>query len=232
VRLQYNSDMYKLSPSDLTFLWDSCKHCFYLKVKHNIVYRGGFPSIFGKMANLTSNFYQDKPTSELSPELPPGRMIFKEKYVKSGAISVPEVSAQAYIRGRFDAVIEFEDGSYGVVDYKTSEAKDERAAFYSRQLSAYAYALENPAPRALHLSPVSRLGLFVITPERFEKSAVEEPVFVNKTTWVEVARDDEAFLGFIEEVLQVLESPDRPESGGSCAVCSYRSKLKVFEDQE
>jgi len=140
--------MYKLSPSDLTFLWNSCKHCFYLKVKHNIVYRGGFPSIFGKMANLTSDFYQDKPTSEISPELPPGTMKLKEKYVKSAPISVPGLTAQAYIRGRFDAVIEFEDGSYGVMDYKTSDAKDEHATFYSRQLSAYAYALENPGQQA------------------------------------------------------------------------------------
>jgi ATP-dependent exoDNAse (exonuclease V) beta subunit len=127
-------------------------------VKHNIVYHGGFPSIFGKMANLTSDFYQDKHTKEISPDLPPGRMKFKEKYVKSLPISISGLKEQAYIRGRFDAVIEFEDGSYGVVDYKTSDAKEERAAFYSRQLSAYAYALENPAPNALSLSPVSKLG--------------------------------------------------------------------------
>ena len=223
--------MYKLSPSDLTFLWDGCKHCFYLKVKHNIVYRGGFPSIFGKMANLTSDFYQDKSTSEISSELPPGRMKFKEKYVKSAPIAAPGLSAQAFIRGRFDAVIEFEDGSYGVVDYKTSDAKDEHAAFYSRQLSAYAYALEHPAPKALELSPVSRLGLYVITPERYERSAGEEMVFVNKTTWVEVARDDEAFLGLIGEVLRVLEAPGPPESSRGCAACTYRSKMQAFEEQ-
>lgn len=221
--------MYKLSPSDLTFLWDGCKRCFYLKVKHKIVYRGGFPSIFGKMANLTSNFYQDKLTSEISPDLPPGRMKFKEKYVKSAPISVPGLTSQAFIRGRFDAVIEFEDGSYGVVDYKTAEAKDEHAAFYSRQLSAYAYALENPAPKALNLSPVSRLGLFVVTPERYEKSATEETVFVNKTTWIEVQRDDEAFLGLIGEVLTILEAPNPPEPSGGCALCNYRRTLKGFE---
>ena len=223
--------MYKLSPSDLTFLWDSCKHCFYLKVKHNIVYRGGFPSIFGKMANLTSDFYQDKPTSEISPDLPPGMMKFKEKYVKSAPISVPGLSAQAFIRGRFDAVIEFNDGSYGVVDYKTSEAKEEHATFYSRQLSAYAYALENPAPKALELSPVSRLGLYVITPERYEMSARDEMVFVNKTTWVKVQRDDEAFLGLIGEILALLESPKPPESSKGCPACKYRSQMLAFEKQ-
>ena len=223
--------MYKLSPSDLTFLWDSCKKCFYLKVKHNIVYRGGFPSIFGKMANLTSDFYQDKSTSEISPDLPPGTMKFKEKYVKSAPISVSGLSTQAYIRGRFDAVIEFEDGSYGVMDYKTSEAKEEHAAFYSRQLSAYAYALENPAPKALELSPVSMLGLYVITPERYEMSAGEEMVFVNKATWVEVPRDDEAFLGLIGEILSLLESPNPPEPSRRCPACTYRSQMQAFEEQ-
>ena len=224
--------MYKLSPSDLTFLWDSCKYCFYLKVKHNIVYRGIFPSMFGKMANLTSDFYQDKPTSEISPALPPGTMKLKEKYVKSAPILVPGISAQAYIRGRFDAVIEFEDGSYGIMDYKTSDAKDEHAAFYSRQLSAYAYALENPAPDALRLSPVSRLGLFVVTPERFEMSVKGETVFVNKTTWVEVQRDDEAFLGLIGEILAILESSAPPEASKGCPTCSYRTSMQEFETQE
>lgn len=175
--------MYKLSPSDLTFAWDGCKYCFYLKVRHGITYRGPFPGIFGKMANLTSEFYLGKPTAEITPDLPPGVVRYRERFVKSAPISIPGATSQCYIYGRFDAVIEFEDDSYGIVDYKTSDARDEHAAFYSRQLSAYAYALENPAPKALALSPVSRLGLFVITPDRFESAPSREMVFVNKTTW-------------------------------------------------
>ena len=104
--------MYKISPSDLTFSWDGCKYCFYLKVKHNIVLRGPFPGIFTKMANLTSDFYLGKPTSEISPDLPPGIVKLKEKFVKSAPISIPGAKSQCYINGRFDAVIEFDDGSY------------------------------------------------------------------------------------------------------------------------
>ena len=150
--------VYKLSPSDLTFLWDGCKHCFYLKVKHNIVYRGGFPSIFGKMANLTSYFYQDKLTFEIAPDLPPGRVKFREKWVKSAPISIPGSNSQCFIRGRLDAVIEFDDGSYGVVDYKTSDAKDEHANFYSQQLSAYASRLKIPPPVPCTYSPSAGWG--------------------------------------------------------------------------
>ena len=220
--------MYKLSPSDLTFNWDGCKYCFYLKVKHNIVLRGIFPGIFGRMANLTSEFYLGRSTSDISPDLPPGVVKLREKFVKSAPISIPGAASQCYINGRFDAVLEFEDGSYGIVDYKTSEAKDEHVAFYSRQLSAYAYALEHPAPKALSLSPISRLGLFVITPDRFETTSNNEMVFVNKTTWMDVPRDDAAFLALLGEVLAVLDAPAPPKSSEDCEVCNYRNSMQEF----
>ena len=177
---------YTLSPSDLTFSWDGCKRCFYLKVKHNIVYRGPFPGMFGKMGDLTSNYYLDKPSSEISPGLPAGKVTLREKWVKSAPISFPDTPSQCMIKGRFDAIMAFEDGSYGIIDYKTSDASEEKAAFYSRQLSAYAYALENPAPGALSLSPITRLGLFIITPERFEKMPAGETGFVTRTTWMDI----------------------------------------------
>jgi ATP-dependent exoDNAse (exonuclease V) beta subunit len=113
------------------------------------------------MGDLTSRFYLDKPASEISPDLPPGIVKYKEKWVKSSPISFPDSASQCVIRGRFDAVIAFEDGSYGIIDYKTSDASAEKAAFYSRQLSAYAYALEraqlctHPPAGAVHHHPAS-----------------------------------------------------------------------------
>lgn len=216
--------MYKLSPSDLTFLWSGCKYCFYLKVKHKIMYRGAFPSIFGKMSNLTSNYYHEQPSGLISSDLPPGKLILKEKFVRSVPISFPGLDVEAFISGRFDALIEFEDGSYGIVDYKTSDAKEEHAGFYRVQLSAYAYALENPAPNALGLSPVSRMGLFVVTPDRYESSTGNEMVFVNRTTWVEVPRDDDNFLSLIREILSVLGRDDPPQPSPGCPLCEYRSQ--------
>jgi hypothetical protein len=221
--------MYKISPSDLTFGWDGCKYCFYLKVKHNIALGGIFPGIFGKMANLTSEFYMGRSTQDISPDLPPGVVTLREKFVRSMPISPPGANSQCYIKGRFDAVFAFEDGTYGIVDYKTSEAKEEQAAFYSRQLSAYAYALENPAPNSLSLSPVTRLGLFVVTPNRFEPSASSEMVFVNKTTWMDVPRDDEAFLNLLGEVVRLLDEPEPPDPADDCETCNYRKRMEEYE---
>ena len=220
--------IYKLSPSDLTFAWDECRYCFYMKVKHNVVLRTPFPGMFGKMANLTSDYYHDKPAREIDPSLPAGMVKFREKFVRSAPISVPGAVSQCYISGRFDAVIEFEDGSYGIVDYKTSEAKDEHVAFYSRQLTAYAYALEHPAENALSLTPVSRMGLFVVTPHQYKRTPAGEVIYVNKTTWMEIPREDQVFLAFLGEVLAVLDAPHPPPSSQDCGVCQYREHMREF----
>jgi hypothetical protein len=121
-------------------------------------------------------------------------------------------------------VIAFDDGSFGIVDYKTSDPRQEHAAFYSRQLSAYAFALENPAPGALGLAPISRLGLFIITPQHFERTMHDEMVFTSRTTWVDVPRDDQAFLALLGQVLAVLDAPIPPEPSESCGVCNYRKE--------
>lgn len=213
---------YNLSPSDLTFLWDGCKRCFYLKVKHNIVYRGPFPGMFGRMGDLTSNYYLDKPSSEISPKLPAGIVKFREKWVKSVPISFPDISSQCVLKGRFDAIMAFNDGSYGIIDFKTSDASEEKAAFYSRQLSAYAYALENPAPGALSISPITRLGLFIITPHRFERLPTGEIAFVNKTTWMDVPRDDAIFLSLLREIVTLLDKSAPPDPAEDCGLCNYR----------
>jgi hypothetical protein len=181
------------------------------------------------MANLTSSFYHEKPSGEITPDLPTGKVKYREQFVKSAPISVPGTESQCYINGRFDAVIEFEDGTYGVVDYKTSDPREEHTAFYSRQLTAYAWALENPAPHALELSPVSRLGLFIITPERYERSPGGEMVFINRTTWMDVPRDDAAFLQLLGEVLTLLDAPLPPAPSETCGLCNYRKSMADFQ---
>jgi len=214
--------VYNLSPSDLTFLWDGCKRCFYLKVKYNIIYRGPFPGMFGRMGDLTSNYYLNKPSSELSPELPKGIVKYREKWVKSVPISFSDTFTQCVIKGRFDAIMAFEDGTYGIIDYKTSDASEEKAAFYSRQLSAYAYALENPAPGALSISPITHLGLYIITPHRFERMPNGELAFVTKATWMEVPRNDATFLAFLREIVTLLDEPIPPDPAEDCGLCNYR----------
>ena len=156
---------YRLSPSDLTFGYQGCKRCFYLKVVNGIAQPSiPLPSIFTQIAGLLKDHYDGKHTTSLHAALPPGMVILGEKYVKSSVIQLPNHQASCYISGRFDIVLSFDDGTYGVIDFKTGNPSRESANLYRRQLQAYAYALEHPAPRALALSPITKLGLLYFYP--------------------------------------------------------------------
>jgi len=213
---------YRLSPSDFAFLYEGCKRCFYLKVVNNITQPSTpLPSIFSKIAGLLKDYYAGKNTKELHADLPPGTVDYGEKNVQSKDIQFPNHKVACFIRGRFDIAIRFEDGTYGVVDFKTGHPNDEYVPLYSRQLHAYAYALENAAPRALALSPITKMGLVYFYPSRIEQNNIERLFYEAEIKWVEIQKDNERFLEFIEQVLGVLESPSPPASSPDCKWCKY-----------
>ena len=183
------------------------------------------PSIFSKIAGLLKNHYTDKHTSELHVALPPGIISHGEKNVKSEIIKSPNHEATCYISGRFDIVVSFEDGTYGVIDFKTGNPNRESSNLYSRQLHAYAYALEHPAPGALALSPITKLGLLYFYPSSINQQNIERLSYEADVTWVEIEKEEKSFLRFIEKVLDLLELPEAPEHSPNCQWCSYISKL-------
>ena len=219
--------MWKLAPSDLTFLWSECPRCFYLKVVHNLRRPySPFPSIFTRIDRLMKDYFQDKPCEELTPDLPEGVVKMGDRWVTSTPIVLPGHAPSCYLTGKFDCLVEFVDGSYGVVDFKTSEAKPEHVPFYSRQLHAYAYALEYSAPNCLHLSPVSRLGLLTVEPVLMDRLHPGRIAYLGDVTWQECPMSYPDFLSFLEEVIAILSSPDPPESGPNCAYCAYRQSAR------
>ena len=223
-----HSTSWKLSPSDLTFLWDECPRCFYLKVVHGYTRpAGAFPRIFSRIDQLMKAFFQDLPTADISPSLPEGFVRFGDRWVVSQPIHLPGHAHSVYIKGRFDSVVEFADGSFGVVDFKTSQPRQEHVAFYSRQLHAYAYALENPAGKALHLAPVSRLGLLCVEPMTMSGDIIDRLAYVGEVTWLDCPKDERGFLGFIDGVLSVLENPQPPPPSDSCTFCQYREQARL-----
>jgi len=218
---------YKLSPSDLTFGYEGCKRCFYLKVVQGISQPSiPLPSIFTQIASLLKNHYDGKHTKSLHAKIPPGAVILGEKYVKSSIIQLPNHDDTCYISGRFDIVISFDDGSYGVIDFKTGSPSKDSANLYKRQLQAYAYALEHPAPRALALTPITKLGLLYFYPSSINQSSIRRLSYRADITWVEIEKDEDDFLQFLDKVLGVLELPELPECTPGCQWCCYYNKLR------
>src|SRR5439155_7747883 len=142
--------------------------CFYLKVMKGFRRPSSpMPKIFTNIDLQMKQCFAGKRTTLAVPTLPAGVFEYSEKWVQSTPIVVPGHASQCVIRGKFDNAIKFDDGSYGLDDFKTSSRNSEHVPLYSRQLHAYTYAVENAAPGCLSLKPISRLGLLVFEPGMF-----------------------------------------------------------------
>lgn len=218
---------WKLSPSDFAFLWQECKRCFYLKVARGFNRPSApFPSIFSTIDLLMKGYFEGKPTADIDPSLPSGVVAHGDMWVESAPIEVPGTSSTCFIRGKFDTVLRFDDGSYGVVDFKTSKVKDSHRWLYSRQLHAYALALERPGSHQLHLAPVSRLGLLCVQPEAM--TAIERGYAYNaRAAWLDCPRDDVSFMAFLREVVDLLDQPALPRAADDCSWCKYRNQARA-----
>ncbi len=133
----------KLSPSELTFLWDECRRCFYLKVMQKFN-RPSAPmaKIFTRIDQAMKTYYSDKSPHEISADLPEGRIFISEKFVQSEPIELPGHALRCHFSGKIDAYIRFDDGTFGVIDFKTSDPAPHHLEFYNRQLQAYKYCLK------------------------------------------------------------------------------------------
>jgi hypothetical protein len=220
--------LYKLSPSQLTFSWDECPRCFYLKAVLGIDRPSmAFPKIFTRIDSLMKRLFAGQPTSVLSPELPTGRVAMQGNWVLSAPIAFPDIAASCYIKGAFDSVLAFDDGSYAVIDFKTSSPSREHIGFYGRQLSAYAYALEHPGERGLHVAPITKLGLLYLDPVDIAHGEDHKRItYGGQVTWQELPKDEGKFLEFLRAVLTLLSLPEPPPAAETCGFCAYRDAAR------
>ncbi len=218
--------LWKLSPSDFGFLWNECPKCFYLKVTQKYSRPGMMPRIFTAIDAQMRDRFHGKRTEELAPMLPPGTFDCTDQRVRSGPISRPGCNSLSYLNGKIDALVRLDDKTFAVVDFKTTSQSGNNVATYSRQLHAYAYALENAAPTELLLKPIVRLGLLVFEPRAFH-SAAEAATLSGSLTWQEIPRDDAGFLAYLDEVGRLLNSPSIPTSAPGCAWCSHRETSRL-----
>jgi len=219
---------YKLSPSDFAFLWEECKCCFYLKVAMGFDRpRSAFPSIFGAIDSAMTACYNGMHAQAITTGMPNGRIRLGQKWVRSRPIPVGIGDRTYCISGRLDALIELEDNTWGVIDFKTSKARGPQIPLYSRQLHAYAYALENPARDPLPVGPVTRLGLLVFEPTSLVHNTDQTADLKGRLTWVEMRRDDAAFMDFLGQVVALVSQPEPPDPAPDCPWCAYRAASRA-----
>lgn len=221
--------LYTLYPSDLTWLYADCPRCFYLKLRHR-VWRpdGGFPGIFSKIDSAIKKYCLALERTELvCPDMPPGRFVLDApKSVQSCTFSLDGRTARFELAGKPDTIIQWDDGSYAVIDFKTSAIREQNVAKYGDQLEMYACALEKPAPGKAGLEPISSLGLLVWEPSLFDCLMPGEPLRLEgQLAWIPVARRHDELKATLAQVMQVLDGEGPPQAGVKCKFCAYPGKL-------
>ena len=233
----------RLSPSSLTFLHDECPACFWHHYNGRPRPATAFPKVFGALDNAQKDFFVGRSVKEVSRSLPAG-VIQRGKRVKSETIALPGTSYRVQFGGDTDTIFKFSRAGYGVCDFKTSAPSDDAAALYGRQLHAYAIALERPAGDAMPLTPVSRMGLVCFPPDDMielpvvksargskeasrtkdatrTKSSTKQFAYRTSAVWVEVERDDEAFLYFVADAVKLITRRTMPRSAPNCGWCRW-----------
>ena len=212
-----------LAPSAFGFLWAECKRCYYLQVVENFRRPAApFPSIFSKIdAAMKRRFAGDEWHSFGTSE-PRFKIAHNEQMVRSTPITLPNRNVEIVLRGKFDSVLTLSDSRNVVCDFKTAPVKPEHLDKYWIQLHAYAYALEHPAVGSLSIPNVDGLGLAVFEPSEFAYDCENGASLNGAMRWVDMPREGDRFMSFLDEVAQVLEQPHAPSASGECQYCRFR----------
>jgi len=206
---------YKLSPSDFAYLYEECKCCYYLKIKHGVQRpQLPFPGVFSALNSRLQGTLIGKNLQELSPLLPEGIVESQEGFVESQIIP----GTSAYIKGKYDLLVKQADGTYIVVDFKITSPDEEKIAKYQTQLQAYHYAFEFPVKGVP--KQITKLGLIAMYPDRV-KFARGEAFLSFPPKWLEIEIKRENFVKFVKDINKLLEGPVPPENS-NCKWCEYR----------
>lgn len=209
------NEKYKLSPSDFAYLYEECKCCYYLKIKHGIQRpQLPFPGVFSALNTRLQGTLVGKNLQELSTSLPEGLVESQEGFIESKAI----IGTDLFIKGKYDLLVKQADKTYLIVDFKISNPSDEKITKYQTQLQAYHYAFEHPARG--ESKKITKLGLIVMYPDRV-KFANGEAFLSFPPKWFEIDIKQDDFIKFIQGIQEILSGPIPPENP-DCKWCDYR----------
>ncbi len=205
----------KLSPSDFAYLYEECKLCYYLKIKHGIFQPSmPFPGVFSAINTRLQTPLIGKNLQDLNDKLPSGIVQSQEGWVESKVVPNTDV----FIKGKYDLLVKQDDGSHVLIDLKISQPAEDKIDKYKTQLAAYKFALENPAQG--NPIKVTRLGLLIFYPGTVEfQGGIAK--FNFPPTWLEIPVEADKFLSFAKDVDELLAGP-APEEGENCSWCKYR----------
>lgn len=214
------SALLRLVPSSFAYLWRECKRCYYLEIHGYPRPRAPFPSIFGKIDSIMKTQHDGKRTEELKIEgLAPGTFRFARAKVEfRDTIQDREI----VLPGKTDMLVDFDDGTLGIIDFKTGNNATRDADVYWPQLMSYAMALEQSGDK-----PVSTIGILNLSPDAGVLGKTKSELWLKcARTWSPLGIDRQRFAAFLDEVVGAMSGP-LPEAEEGCPYCQYRDEQRA-----
>jgi hypothetical protein len=206
-----------ISPSDLAWLSDSCRACWWRKIHGIQGVKQSMPGIFNTIDAGMKTIGMASLAELGIPALEP---IPKSK-VLSAPWSTPELAGIEFVvSGYLDKLVRLDDDTYGILDFKSGAPGERNGPRYSRQLHGYELALRMPAsgePRQ-----VTRLWNVYFTPAptgtfRTKGTAAS---LMGTLTPVEVPLDRFGFeSGYLTELARAAVGGE-PPAGEWCEFCA------------
>ena len=212
---------FNISPSALNYDLGGCHRCYAEKQNGERWPERPFPGIFSRLDRQQRAYYNGESSKLIDDSLPSG-IIRNASGVKSAPFHHDGV--ELTIKGTLDAIIEFDDGSVAIVDFKSSIPNENLGERYKPQLSAYNWAMTNPAKG--ESKQISSMGLLVVCPESMQmtESGVAQIV---STTWIPVTYDEEWFKKLMVKIAEMVKNPEMAESNVNCSYCILRTELQA-----
>ena len=221
----------ELSPSSLDFQINKCHRCFYLSKKLGIQANNFPPPVFNQLDLIQKSFFINKDTSFISEKLPKGRFLQDNELPKkiSSSLLKDNKGRDFKLIGIPDLVIEFEDKTYGIIDFKTTKISEKKADFYKFQLEAYATIFENPGEinsiKTPLLSPVKKLAILQFDPLKIENKNGMNCNFIFDMGYVELEnRIHEKLIDRVTLALDILQMNEPPLINENCNDCAFFKK--------
>ena len=216
-----------LAPSELDYMPIKCKRCYYLSKVKKISLKNFPPPVFSNFDVVQQAYFKDKNSSELTTDLPSGKIMQKDKMPGRVVSTVlkDNKGRDFILGGRPDVVIQFDDNSYGIIDFKTTNIKEDKAESYRYQLEAYRYIFTFPgatktAPTP-KLSPISHMGVLQFEPKLLSNHSENNCSIDLEMSYSKLDQDDNKFLDRIEMIIDILQLKEPPPINENCTDCIF-----------
>jgi hypothetical protein len=220
-----------IAPSDLTFGFSTCKRCIWIKYWFSFELKKDFPLV-KSLSTFQEEYFRRTPMPSIDASLPAGTVKQWGQWVKSKNIVINGVETQWKLRGIYDLLGHYDDGTVGIIDCKVSDSERDSGDFYAPQLEAYAYTLENPLSGKVF--PVQTMGLLIwklggVAETRPNEFVANPMGFGVNQVYVPVQRDPERLAKLLEEFITVIDG-EMPDAGSQCHACNFLDGRLALEN--